>query len=311
MKLIFMGTPEFAVPSLNKLTSSFHQVVAVVTGADKPVGRGLKVVPTPIKRYALENNIPVLTPQRLKDKTFIAELKQFNVDLFVVVAFRILPEEVFTIPAKGTINLHGSLLPKYRGAAPINWAIINGETETGLTTFFIEKQVDTGEIILQQKTTISFEDTAGDLHDRMCTLGADLLLKTIDLIEQGKAPSSKQQGDVTLAPKITKDMCHIDWSTDAISIYNLVRGLAPFPRAFTFYQGKEFKICCVNLEKMSGTQNYTPGQIINVDKKGKIFVITGNGGIVSIMEIQPECKRRMTTAEFLRGFKIEEGATLT
>ena len=309
MKLIFMGTPEFAVPSLERLVNSNHKVLGLVTGPDKPVGRGQKVIATPIKRFAIEQGLTVLTPKRLKDENFIAELKQFNADIFVVVAFRILPEAVFTIPPKGTINLHGSLLPKYRGAAPINWAIINGETETGLTTFFIEKKVDTGEIILQHKISIGPEETAGELHDKMCEIGAEFLLQSVNLIEQGTAPRIKQAGEITLAPKLTKETCRIDWTRDAISIYNLVRGLSPFPRAFTCYKGKELKVCCATIEQETTESHAKSGQIIDVDKKGKIFVATGNG-VVSIIELQPESKRRMTTAEFLRGHKIELGEIL-
>lgn len=304
-----MGTPEFAIPSLKRLINSSHQVLGVVTGPDKPVGRGQKMMPTPVKRFALTQGLHVLAPPRLKDDNFIASLKQFNADIFVVVAFRILPVTIFTIPAKGAINLHGSLLPKYRGAAPINWAIINGETETGLTTFFLEEKVDTGDIILQRKISIEPHETAGQLHDRMCKLGAELLLQSLDLIEQGSAPRRKQIGEPSLAPKITKEICHIDWTKDATSIDNLVRGLSPYPRAFTYYKGKEYKVCCVNIEKDSVEGNVLPGKIIDVDKRGKIFVATGKG-VVSITELQPQSKRRMTTTEFLRGYKIEVGEVL-
>ncbi|MBD3287847.1 methionyl-tRNA formyltransferase [candidate division KSB1 bacterium] len=306
MKLIFMGTPEFAIPSLEELMKSSHRVLAVVTGIDKPVGRGQKVRPTPIKKFALEKGLPVLTPLKLKDEKFISELKQFEADIFVVVAFRILPVAVFTIPPRGTINLHGSLLPKYRGAAPINWAIINGEQKTGLTTFFIEKKVDRGEIILMRETEIGPEETAGELHDRLCQQGAKLLVETLDLIEQEKVQPRKQAGEPTLAPKITKEVCRIDWNKDAESIYNLVRGLSPYPRATGVFHDTEMKICCARIVPSEIGQNVEPGTIVKADKTGELHVATGQG-IISITELQPECKRRMTSAEFLRGHQVQPG----
>ena len=305
MKIIFMGTPEFAVPGLEKFHSSRHQVVAVVTGPDKPVGRGQKLKPTPVKRFAREFGIPVFTPEKFSDEKFIAELKKAAADLFVVVAFRILPKNVFTIPPRGTINLHASLLPKYRGAAPINWAIINDERETGVTTFFIEEKVDTGEWILQKKVAIGEEETAGELHDRLCLLGADVLLETVDLIEQGKAPRIKQIGEITKAPKITKDLCRIDWTKNVVSIFNLIRGMSPFPRAFTHFKEKKFKICRSTIESAASTDNIKSGQIISVEKE-KLLVATGQG-VLAITEIQPANKRRMTMAEYLRGHTISAG----
>jgi len=306
MNIVFLGTPEFAVPSLARIIQSKHRVVAVVTGVDKPIGRGQKLAPTPVKKYALEQQLPVLTPTRLKDEKLIGDLKLLQADLFVVVAFRILPVELFTIPPYGTINLHGSLLPKYRGAAPINWAIINGETETGVTTFFIEERVDVGDLILQRSMSIGLEETAGDVHDRMCQIGAELLIETIDLIDQGSVVRQKQQGEISLAPKITKETCRIDWSKDAVSIHNLVRGLSPFPRATTTYKGQELKICCVKTEDNVMFADTTPGKIITVDHKEKLLVATGSG-VVSVLELQPECKRRMTAGEYLRGHCLEIG----
>lgn len=305
MKIVFLGTPEFAIPSLEKLHDSKHEIVGIVTGADKTVGRGLKVAPTPVKRAAQKWNVPVFTPDNLSDESFIAELKELSADLFVVVAFRILPIAIFTMPRFGTINLHASLLPKYRGAAPINWAIINGETETGVTTFFIEERVDTGEWILQRKISIGEAETAGELHDRLCLVGADVLVETVDLIEQGKSPRIKQQGDVTKAPKIKRETCHIDWNKDGVSIYNLIRGLSPFPRAFSLFKGKEFKICKSNIESVDPVQNGLPGEIASVANE-KFSVITGKG-LLAITEVQPENKRRMTTAEYLRGHTITAG----
>lgn len=305
MKIVFMGTPEFALPSLEKLWNSHHQVVAVVTGVDKPVGRGRKMAPTPVKKMAEEFGIPVLTPVRFKDPEFIDQLQTFEADLFVVVAFRILPKEVFTIPPGGTINLHSSLLPKYRGAAPINWAIINGEKETGVTTFFIEEKVDTGEWILQKETAIGDDENAGQLHDRLMILGADVLLETVDLIEKGEAPHIKQVGEVTKAPKITKEICRIDWSQDCITIYNKIRGLSPYPRAFTHFKGEEFKICNSAIESMESVEGAEPGMILFVDKF-KFTVATGRG-ILAVTEVQCENRRRMATSEYLRGHPVCAG----
>jgi len=305
MKIIFMGTPEFAIPSLEKLYNSHHQIVGIVTGPDKPVGRGLKLSPTPVKRIAQDWGVPILTPEKLSDESFIAELEHLSADLYVVVAFRILPIFVFTIPPFGTINLHASLLPKYRGAAPINWTIINGETETGVTTFFIEEKVDTGEWILQRKVSIGEEETAGELHDRLCQLGADVLLETVNLIEHGKAPRIKQQGEITKAPKIKKEICRIDWTKDCISIFNLIRGLSPFPRAFSYFKGEEFKILRSNIESLKPVDNVQPGEVISVNKE-KFSVATGRG-VLAITEVQPENRRKMTSSEYLRGHSVVVG----
>jgi len=305
MKIVFMGTPEFAIPSLEKLHHSNHEMVGVVTGRDKPVGRGLKLKPTPVKRMAQEWNIPILTPEKLSGEIFIDELKQLSADIFVVVAFQILPVAVFTIPQMGTINLHASLLPKYRGAAPINWAIINSEKETGVTTFFIEQKVDTGEWIMQRKIPIGDEETAGELHDRLCQVGADVLLESINLIEQGNAPRVMQQGEVTKAPKIKKETCQVDWSKDCVSIYNHIRGLSPFPRAFSYFKGEEFKILNSRIASFNKANKATPGEIVSV-KKDKFLVETGQG-VLEIIEVQPENRRRMTSSEYLRGHSILPG----
>ncbi|MBL7093344.1 methionyl-tRNA formyltransferase [candidate division KSB1 bacterium] len=305
MKIIFMGTPEFAVPSLEKIYDSHHEIIAVVTGPDKPAGRGKKLKPTPVKRRADEFSIPILTPEKLSDENFIGELKQLNADLFVVVAFRILPKSVFTIPPLGTINLHASLLPKFRGAAPINWAIMNGENESGVTTFFIEEKVDTGEWILQKKVSISEKETAGELHDKLTVIGADVLLETVNTIEQGNAPRITQEGEVIKAPKLTRELCHINWEKDVVSIYNLIRGLAPFPRAFSYFNEKEFKICGAEISTMNLDKGKVAGEIVDINKE-KIFVAAGDG-ILAITEVQPPNKRRMSVAEYLRGHSVELG----
>jgi len=312
MTLVFMGTPEFALPSLETLWKSRHRLAAVVTAPDKPAGRGLRRQPSPVKHFAVENRIPILQPDNLRDEKFIDQLRQFQADLFVVVAFRILPPEVFTLPPKGTINLHASLLPKYRGAAPIHWAIINGETETGVSTFFLGETVDTGDLILQERVPIGPEETAGELHDKLARVGAEVLLRTVDLIEAGKAPRQKQQGEPTRAPKITPDACRIDWRKDSRSIFNLVRGLAPSPGAFTTLDGKILKIYRTYVDESAETAGVLqswrpePGQVIDTGGGRKITVATGRGAI-SILDLQLEGRRRMTAEEFLRGHRVKVG----
>ena len=299
MKIIFMGTPEFAVPALNTLIASDHTVAAVITGPDKERGRGQKVSFTAVKEAAIKNNIPVLQPDSLKDKNFIAGLKSFNADLFVVVAFRILPREVFTIPSKGSFNLHGSLLPKYRGAAPIQWALIKGETETGVTTFMLEDKVDTGNILLQEKIKIDEEDDFGTLHDKMSLVGAEIVLQTVNLIENGKYELKKQDDSLTCAaPKITKEICEIKWNETAIEIHNLVRGLSPYPGAFFKFRDRIIKIYKTNIlqkPKLNAGEFY--------QTKNSLAVGTGSGSI-EILELQQEGKRRMKIDEFLRGFSF-------
>jgi methionyl-tRNA formyltransferase len=306
MRILFMGTPEFAVPSFKALVESSHELVGVVTAPDKPVGRGLKIRPSPIKKAALEYDIPIFQPAALKDTEFINQIKGLQAHLFVVVAFRILPPEVFKIPPKGTINLHASLLPKYRGAAPINWAIINGEKETGVTTIYIQEEVDVGDIILQQKVEIGEEETAGELHDKLANLGAKVLLETVNLIAENKASRNYQQGEVTKAPKISKELGHIQWQRSASEIRNLVRGLNPSPGAYTFLHGKLIKIfhtrICNKPEVMEAA-----GSVVAVKPKiGSIEVATGSGSL-EILELQPEGKRRMLAGEFLRGHAVRVG----
>ncbi len=307
LNIVFMGTPEFAVPSLERLIDSEHRIQAVVTGSDKPAGRGQQLRPTAIKKCALNHRIPILTPKKLKDPTFHQALKDIPADLYVVVAFRILPPAVFTIPPLGTINLHASLLPKYRGAAPINWAIINGEKETGVTTFFIDQNVDTGHTILSRAIPIGDNETAGDLHDKLAVIGAEVLLETVNLIKDGKAERHPQQGMVTYAPKITRETSFIDWSMDAEQVRNLVRGLMPYPGATTFLNGLTYKICEVRHEPETDIPDEAvPGEIIGVDKAGKIVVKTG-AGAVAITALQPASKRRMSADEYLRGYVVNVG----
>jgi methionyl-tRNA formyltransferase len=309
MRIVFMGTPDFGIPSLEKLINSKHEVVGVVTAPDKPKGRGLRLSESPVKKFSKEHNLRVLTPENLKSDDFFYALKELTPDLSVVVAFRILPERIFSLPKSGTINLHASLLPKYRGAAPINWALINGETKTGLTTFFIQKKVDTGDLILQKEIDILPEENFGELHDRMANLGAALLLQTLDLIETGEAKPTKQDhAQATPAPKITREHCQIDWSKEAIQIKNQIRGLSPAPAAFTLYKGKILKI---HQAKVIGEILFSNGfgEVVEPDSKEKIWVKTQKG-ILDILELQPEGKRKMLAEEFVRGYRIKVSENL-
>jgi len=293
-----MGTPDFAVPSLKALVESSHSVIAVVTGADKERGRGRKLTYTPVKEFALKNNIPVLQPEKLKDENFISRLKELNADLYVIVAFRILPVEVFTIPPKGAFNLHGSILPRYRGAAPIQWALINGDKETGVTTFMLEQKVDTGNMILQEKIAIEDEDDFGTLHDKMSLLGARVISKTVSLIDSGDIKLMKQDDSLASpAPKITKELMEINWNKPAEEIYNLIRGLSPYPGAYFKFEDKIIKIYQSEISK----EIYSPGEF----KQGKHSLVIGCGkDSLNIIELQQEGKKRLKIDEFLRGFSF-------
>jgi len=306
MRIIFMGSPEFAIPALKRLLESRHEIVAVVTSPDKPKGRGLKVESTPVKILADKKKIRTLQPKSLKDPEFIEKLKQINADLYVVVAFRILPEELLSIPPKGIINLHPSDLPKYRGAAPINWAIINGEKATGITTFLIEKTVDTGQILMKEKASIGEDETAGELSARLAELGADLMLKTIDNYENNKiTPIAQDDTKATKAPKIKKEDCVIDWKKSNREVKNFIRGLSPNPGAFTYYNKNIIKIFQADL---SGNQREKaiPGEIINVDKNKGILVACGKGAVI-VKDLMKEGRKRMTVQDFLRGSSIKPG----
>ena len=297
-----MGTPEFAVPSLDILVKNGFDVVAVVTVPDKPSGRGLQLTPSPVKTYALAHHIPVLQPEKLKDEAFQAQLKSFEADLQVVVAFRMLPEAVWDMPRLGTLNLHASLLPDYRGAAPINWAIINGETETGCTTFFLKHEIDTGDVIFQFKQPILPTDNIGTLYEKQMSKGAELILKTISAIQNGDYPRSPQPYVEVpkLAPKIFKETCKIDWSKSAVEIHNLVRGLSPYPAAFTVINEKTCKIFetfVVNESKK--------GEIGNLLTDGKTFIhFQTKQGQIGILSLQLEGKKRMNVEDFLRGNRL-------
>ena len=310
LRIIFMGTPEFAVPSLEILLQNKFNVVATITAPDKPQGRGQKLTPSPVKECALKYNIPVLQPVNLKAPSFLEELKSYDVNLQIVVAFRMLPEVVWAMPLLGTFNLHGSLLPQYRGAAPINWAIINGEKETGVTTFFLKHEIDTGSIIFQEKETISDEDDTGSLYERLMNKGAALVLKTVQAIEQGDYPSVPQatSSEVKHAPKIFKETCQINWNQSTEQVRNFVRGLSPYPGAWAIFNGRTFKIFKIKniTDRDAGSildkQNIAVGEF-QTDNKTYLAVKTFDGW-VSIDEFQPEGKKRMNVQEYFRGNKI-------
>lgn len=302
MKLVFMGTPDFAVASLNALVQAGFDVVGVVTAADKPAGRGQKLHESAVKQYALANGLKVLQPLKLKDPQFIEELKALNADLQVVVAFRMLPEMVWNMPAKGTINLHASLLPQYRGAAPINHAIINGEKESGVTTFFLKHEIDTGDVIFSEKVSIADDDTAGDLHDKLMNVGAGLLVKTVQAIEAGdyKEQAQPQSDELKHAPKIFKEHCLIDWNQPARAIYNQIRGLSPYPTAFTKLGDKTLKVFKAELEEEQ--PDIKVGAFLS---DGKTYLkFAAKDGYIKFTDLQYEGKKRMQVDEFLRGMRL-------
>ncbi len=301
MKIIFMGTPDFAVPSLNSLIESKHEVLAVVTAPDKERGRGRKVSYTAVKEFAIKYNLPVLQPQKLKNQDFIEGLQKYRADIFVVAAFRILPKEVFTIPTELSFNLHASLLPKYRGAAPIQWALINGEKETGVTTFALEEKVDTGNIILQEKIGIDAEDNFGSLHDKLSILGSEAVLRTVNLIEDGNFELKEQDNSLSSpAPKITKEITSIEWNKTAEEVHNLVRGLSPYPGAYFVLNNKIIKIYKSKIvhfpEKL-----LSAGEVYH---DGKDLIVGCSKGSLSLLELQQEGKNRLKVEEFLRGFRF-------
>lgn len=303
-----MGTPEFAVPCLDILIKNNYNVVGVVTVPDKPAGRGQQLHESAVKVYAKENGLKILQPVKLKDPDFIQELKSLNADLQIVVAFRMLPEEVWNMPKLGTYNLHASLLPKYRGAAPINWAIINGETETGVTTFKLKHEIDTGSVLFQEKVKINETTTAGDLHDVLMKVGADLILKTVRTIESGEYELKQQNDEAAIhAPKIFKSTCKIDWSRNITDIYNLIRGLSPYPAAFTEFTDLKGQLLSLKIYsgktivKNHGASNGT----LMTDNKTYVR-IAAEGGLLEIGELQLQGKKRMCTEEFLRGYKFPE-----
>jgi methionyl-tRNA formyltransferase len=303
MRIVFMGTPEFAIPSLKILINNNLSVIGVVTVPDKPAGRGQNVLSSPIKNTAIEYQLPLFQPVSLKEPEFIRQLKSLNPDIFVVVAFRILPSEVFRIPKLGSFNLHASLLPKYRGAAPINWSIMCGEKETGVTTFFLSDTVDTGKIILQARIPIHEDNTVGEIHDKLAEIGAEIVLHTVKLIEIGKATAKLQDdSQACFAPKIFKEHCRLDWTNDAGKLHNMVRGLSPKPTAFTFHQGTLIKIYRTRI--VPSANRAVAGEIIRADKQ---LLVSTADGVIEILELQQEGKKKLTAEEFLRGYHISVG----
>jgi methionyl-tRNA formyltransferase len=304
MRIVFMGTPDFAVPSLEILVKNGYEVVAVITAPDKPSGRGLKLQPSAVKIAAERLGLPVLQPEKLKNEDFLNQLRALQADLQIVVAFRMLPEVVWAMPPLGTFNLHASLLPQYRGAAPINWAIINGETQTGVTTFFLQHEIDTGDLIMQEKEPIYRSDTAGTLYERLMYKGAALVLQTVQAIEKGDVKTIQQQQiameELKNAPKIFKETCEINFHRSAEEVFNFVRGMNPFPTAWTRYNGRVYKIYKV-VPVHNGNQ-YQPGEW-HTDGKTFLYIGTTDGYVV-VEELQAEGKKRMGIAEFLRGNKV-------
>jgi methionyl-tRNA formyltransferase len=307
LRIVFMGTPDFAVGILDTIYQNNYEIVGVITAADKPAGRGQKVSMSAVKAYALENNLRLLQPTNLKSEDFLAELKSLNANLQVVVAFRMLPEVVWKMPKYGTFNLHASLLPEYRGAAPINWAIINGETKTGVTSFFIDDKIDTGAMILSKATEIGANETAGELHDRLMYLGSDTVLETLQLIEKREVTTTLQENnvDVKTAYKLNKDNCKIDWSQSGHTIFNLIRGLSPYPAAWTYIKDDEnewnVKIYLASFEEKIHSDAI--GKITTTKKE--IFISTKDG-ILKIESLQFPGKKRMLAHELLNGISFSE-----
>lgn len=306
IRIVFMGTPDFAVASLEALVNSGCRIVGVITAPDKPAGRGMKLTESPVKKYAVANGLNILQPEKLKNSGFLEQLQLLKADLQVVVAFRMLPKEVWNMPPSGTINLHGSLLPQYRGAAPIHWAVINGEKETGVTTFKLKHEIDTGDILLQESFPIGENETTGELHDRMKKIGAQLLVKTIKSLADGSLKETPQDSELTThnpqpkhAPKIHTDTCRINWSQPVETIFNLVRGLSPYPAAYTIVNEKVLKIYRSEKEII-----FPKGTEGDYETDGKTFLkFTCANGYLHLLEVQLEGKKKMTIAEFLRGYR--------
>lgn len=312
LRIVFMGTPDFAVATLDMLVQKGYQVVGVITAPDKPAGRGRKIHESSVKQYAKKAGLYIMQPTNLKDKEFLDDLNSLRANLQIVVAFRMLPKQVWAMPEYGTFNLHASLLPHYRGAAPINWVIINGEKETGVSTFYINEKIDTGELILQEKTEIGPEDTAGDLHDRLMNLGAHVVLKTVSLIEKDRVKPQKQpqEDKFKTADKIHKETCKINWEESAGNIYNHIRGLSPYPTAWTNLKNDDdlipIKIYKAKWQKEE--HNLKPGTIKSSKKELKV---ASPGGYIYLLELQLPGKRKMAVADVLNGLKIEDSAYMT
>lgn len=305
LRIVFMGTPDFAVHSLKKIVEAGYEVAGVITAPDKPAGRGRKLQESAVKKYALSQGLHILQPTNLKSEEFLQELKALKANLQVVVAFRMLPEAVWKMPEFGTFNLHASLLPQYRGAAPINWAVINGETESGVSTFFIDEKIDTGEMILQENVAIDPEENAGSLHDKLMTTGADLVLKTLEAIEKGTVitRSQKEAGNLKPAHKLTRENTRIDWKQSIDTIHNFIRGLSPFPTAWTLLKNgnDEVMLKVYAAKKELDDHSHETGKVLQEDKKVKVAV---TGGYIILKEIQLPGKRKMQVKDLLNGYKF-------
>ncbi len=307
LRIVFMGTPDFAVASLEALVNAGCNIVGVITAPDKPAGRGMQLQQSAVKKYAVEKKLTILQPEKLKNPAFIEQLKSLQADVQVVVAFRMLPEVVWNMPPLGTINVHASLLPQYRGAAPINWAIINGETETGITTFKLQHEIDTGNILMQEKITIGEKETAGELHDKLKELGASLIVRTIEAIAGGSIQEKKQSAishrlvAIKHAPKLNTETCKIDWNNNVSDTYNLIRGLSPYPAAFTYLNDKVLKI--FSAEKETATHNLPVGSF-HTDNKSHIKFACADG-FIYCRDVQLQGKKRMPVEEFLRGYRFD------
>ena len=309
LRIVFMGTPEFAVGILDTVIKNNYNVVGVITAADKPAGRGQKIKYSAVKEYALANNLPLLQPTNLKDEDFLAELKALNANLQIVVAFRMLPEVVWKMPKLGTFNLHASLLPNYRGAAPINWAIINGDTKTGVTTFFIDDKIDTGAMIMSAETAIAPDENAGQLHNRLMELGSATVLETLALIEKGNVTTTiqKENAEIRTAYKLNKENCKIDWTKSVVEIYNLIRGLSPYPSAWCFISDKkeEWNVKIHEAKMILEHHDYGIGSLIFSKKEMKI---AAKNGFIQVLSIQFPGKKKMNTSELLNGMTFSEEA---
>jgi methionyl-tRNA formyltransferase len=307
LRIIFMGTPEFAVGILDTIIKNDYEVVGIITAADKPAGRGQKIKYSAVKEYALENNLTLLQPTNLKDEQFLQELNGLNANLQIVVAFRMLPEVVWKTPKLGTFNLHASLLPNYRGAAPINWAIINGDTKTGVTTFFIDDKIDTGAIILSSEIDIAPDENAGQLHDRLMLLGSGAVLETLSLIEQGNVTTTiqKDSPEIKTAYKLNKENCKIDWTKSGIEVFNLIRGLSPYPSAWCYFSDKneEWNVKIHEAKLISENHNYPIGSLLCTKKEMKIAV---ENGYIQVVSLQFPGKKKMNAADILNGMSFSE-----
>ena len=316
LRIVYMGTPEFAVEPLRCLVEGGYNVVGVITMPDKPAGRGHKVQFSPVKQYALEHDLPLLQPEKLKDETFVGALRAWNADLQIVVAFRMLPEVVWNMPRLGTFNLHASLLPQYRGAAPINWAVINGDTETGITTFFLKHEIDTGEVIQQVRVPIADTDNVGIVHDKLMMLGGRLVTETVDaILADAVRPVPQEEmvvaGELRPAPKIFKDTCRIDWNQPVKKVYDFIRGLSPYPAAWSELVASENEAVVVKIfetEKMYESHQLSAGTVVTDGKK--YIKVAVPDGFVSILSLQLPGKKRLKTDELLRGYRLADGCKM-